>query len=135
MLCREYDGDNSLWVAELVSDTEHFLVYQSTKEKSWQNLKKFLADSPEYSLRKIGIRFRSHYEWLPGDRPAYYFGNAVLAGLGMGPSKEYRILGYEENGKMVCRWYCIPELIQTKEEIREVDASSPNMIRNGSSRV
>jgi hypothetical protein len=127
MLCTNKDDsfieDKSVWVAVLNDGTTIYADdnrLNLTPSSAWLRLKLYL-NKHKLSIIKLGIRFRSHYEWLPENADGYYFANGISASLFSGKNIYYQILGYIEDEKIICRHYLTPSLIVNRTTIKDID--------------
>lgn len=126
----EFLCDKTVWIAIL---SDGLSVYQDDARpgrdpsSAWVRLTSYLKQNPDLKITKLGVKFRSHTEWLPENMSGYYFSNGILRGMQSTESQEYKVLGYVEDDRIVCRWYSVPELIVINTTTKEL-TSSVNLI-------
>jgi hypothetical protein len=134
MVCTQIDDfikEKSVWVAVL-SNGETIYADDNRDglepKSAWKRLKEYVSAN-NLQVVRFGIKFRSHQEWLPDNCPGYFFANGIGATLFTNKNINYQILGYVEDGKIICRHFIIPSLLVGTITVRDLK-DSPSLLMN-----
>lgn len=151
MICTEYDSflkqkDKTVWIVELEHEIGQgdCIVYQDDdrpgldEPKAWLRLKQFLKEDLEFAVKRYGVMFRDHIEWLPIEYPyafdipnrgGIYFSYGFSGDMFDAHTANYYVLGVVEGDNIHKYWYRVPELILYDETWDKIPPSDdPRLI-------
>jgi len=126
------DKDKTFWTA-LLSDGRS--VYQDDErpcydeKRSWVRLQAFCKENNLY-VKKIDIRFRSHFETNHESVEGYFMRKGVLGDWGSEKVRNFFVCGPIIDGKIHITKWQIPELIIEDREIRDIEGNEDGIIWN-----
>ena len=117
--------DKAIWVADLSNGIK---VYQDdrrpnvTEEVAWKRLRLYCVEN-NVKIESLRLKFRSNIVTI-GEKQdlneGYYFSYGVTKKIDEKFPINYYILGYCKKGSLHCKWYKIPELIETSSKNRKI---------------
>ncbi len=120
----EYVRGTPLWIAEL---SNGLMVYQDDSQgNSWLELKNYidglkinddflLGGMKPVTVTKLCLRFRDHWEGLPGDKDGYFCVRSVM-GNPFGYTQHFLRTGYLEKDRVYITEWILPELMEFVKE-------------------
>jgi hypothetical protein len=89
---------------------------------SWRELKSYVEEN-KLSIEGAWLWFRDHSEEIGVGKAGYFFIYSVLADAFSGEHRYSYVCGtLEEDGKVHCKKWLVPELIWTDTDVRSIDS-------------
>jgi hypothetical protein len=125
-LCTEYDEfvqDKCIWVVTLKDGTK---VFQDDDRpgiqvpSAWRRLGFYVGDHPYNPPVAMRLRFGTNIVELPSEQPFYFYSKGLLQAMNMTYGLDFHIVGWPDDGKVLCTWFKVPELAATEQRHREL---------------
>lgn len=124
--------NHTLFIAKLSNGEE---VWDDSEREeysekyAWYRLKEYVLRNGLW-ITDLKLLYKSHVEVLPSNKDGYYLGRGNISNVSEVriDRSNYYIAGYYEDGKIVRKWFKVPELVIHDEDEQPFDITQKPLI-------